>query len=84
MRLQERKEVSAFQVGESSCCISLGEGLFGVGLSQINEYIYNFIVEMLQSSFFLFVTVQLLWLGGKTWFSEGGVEPAKAAGGEFG
>lgn len=39
---------------------------------------------MLQSSFFLFVTVQLLWLGGKTWFSEGGVEPAKVAGGEFG
>lgn len=40
---------------------------------------------MLQSSFFLFVTVQLFLIGGKkTWFSEGGVEPAKVDGGEFG
>lgn len=28
-------------------------------------YIYNFVVEMLQSSFFLFVTVQLFMSGGE-------------------
>lgn len=40
---------------------------------------------MLQSSFVLLVTVQLFMTEGrKNWFNEGGVEPAKVDGGEFG
>lgn len=53
---------------------------------QIDVYIYNFGVEILQHSFFSVCNSAALydWGEGKAWFSERGVESAKVDGGEFG